>query len=208
MEHEFSRILVIQRDRTSKSCGARILQDSSNPKRSHLNGTKKQGARISLKKILRDCHVVCFINCLGHKFSRDQSNPKRLYLSAITCYNCSFQNISYQKVVYQWYSYPVVCSSCCTGFFFCWGYKFVATLATGQRKQGARNDNNPVEISKGWVLFPIGKAWQKCTSTHESLDHCHVTFARGRLNRELFVNLHRIDLEITIWFEDSTSWKS
>ena len=101
MEHEFSRILVIQRDRTSKSCGARILQDSSNPKRSHLNGTKKQGARISLKKILRDCHVVCFINCLGHKFSRDQSNPKRLYLSAITCYNCSFQNISYQKVVYR-----------------------------------------------------------------------------------------------------------
>ena len=108
MEHEFSRILVIQRDRTSKSCGARILQDSSNPKRSHLNGTKKQGARISLKKILRDCHVVCFINCLGHKFSRDQSNPKRLYLSAITCYNCSFQNISYQKVVYQWYIYPFV----------------------------------------------------------------------------------------------------
>ena len=174
MEHEFSRILVIQRDRTSK-------------------WNKKTGSTYISQKNLRDCNVVCFINCLGHKFSRDQSNPKRLYLSAITCYNCSFQNISYQKVVYQWYSYPVVCSSCCTGFFFCWGYKFVATLATGQRKQGARNDNNPVEISKGWVLFPIGKAWQKCTSTHESLDHCHVTFARGRLNRELFVNLHRID---------------
>ena len=174
MEHEFSRILVIQRDRTS--------MEQKNREHVYLS-----------KKSLRDYHVVCFINCLGHKFSRDQSNPKRLYLSAITCYNCSFQNISYQKVVYQWHSYPVVCSSCCTGFFFCWGYKFVATLATGQRKQGARNDNNPVEISKGWVLFPIGKAWQKCTSTQESLDHCHVTFARGRLNRELFVNLHRID---------------